>query len=888
MPLAKVEWTAPAGTIDGQPSPIHRSVVAGCPFRLQPLPIHALGDLDAAGHKQASQTVAQFARLGCGLDPTAGLTKQCAGAKSAAIGFEQVIKKGESIMNDLKQIIGGLVAAVFLSGAMSGFCTTNLIILQPTILQDGSVHLRWQSETGAIYAVESAEVLSDEGTPFILREDRLVSQGGETTWLDYGDAAYYPRIYHPFDMPQRFFRVRKMDQSTNAPVSVTILQPTNTTVNGDVTIEVSVNTTNPVGLIRLFVDGQPVDYEFGVDTFEFSINTTEWINGPRVIHATAELLGESGTTGAPGDPQPEQPEVGASAPLTLEFDNLIHDFTVVNPFFDPYDPFWPEYQVVYAALAEPCDWTVDIVDENDAWVTGFADSGSSIYIEWDGTDFFGTPLPPGFYDYILTATKQGQSAMMSGGSSSSARKSETRLTSSPQLIEDAEQRAKRIMEINQTRKTGLADEMRNAVGLPDVAHPSLLHGRRSSSRVPWFMRPKPDETAWDDKPVEPVIPPLPPLIKPKILPPDWEARVEAHLQMSNNIVATAYKHAAELEMLRLARKQARAETGVTETRKSGSGNDPQPLYAQASQTTRDPRRETGRTQMSWFGSVGAMSQGHHPKTNQAAWSYGPLGKANVIAKYFVQQMEKGSSATKFPSWKKTFQITDNDVTKQRVVGTGYSGGNIITSNSWFNARANMGLLVGHTLEYNPPGWPAGTFGPLAAYPLYNTANPDGYTWIPDGEMRFGSPYLKWMAYYGCNVLTRSRWFGGAKDHFIWPLNPSLNLYLATGSTIYMYDEMGRLWAKGMQGELNGTPMTIASAWVEAGRRAHEAENVSRQKRGIALIGFTIRMSYLYWDARQEGGAYTIQDRLKPFQANFSLAGRSYENLEYDDPAVLTP
>ena len=102
----------------------------------------------------------------------------------------------------------------------------------------------------------------------------------------------------------------------------------------------------------------------------------------------------------------------------------------------------------------------------------------------------------------------------------------------------------------------------------------------------------------------------------------------------------------------------------------------------------------------------------------------------------------------------------------------------------------------------------------------------------------------------------------------------------------MYDEMGRLWAKGMQGELNGTPMTIASAWVEAGKRAHEAENTSRQKRNIPLIAFTIRMSYLYWDARQEGGAYTIQDRLKPFQANFSLAGRSYENLEYDDPVVV--
>ncbi len=776
--------------------------------------------------------------------------------------------------------IGRLTALVFLCGAISGFCTTNLVLLQPAVFQDGSIQLKWQSETGAVYSVESAGVLSDEGTPFIIRDDRIVSQGEITTWLDYGDAANYPRILHPSDKPYRFYRVRKVDQSTNAPVSVSILQPTNSTVFGDITVEVSVNTTNAVGLMRLFVDGQPVDYEFGVDTFEFSINTTEWINGPHVIHATAELLGESGTTGSPGDPQPELTAVGASAPLSLEFDNLIHDFTVVTPYFDPYDPFLPEIQAVYAALTEPCDWTVDIVDENDDWVTGFASSGSGIYVEWDGTDFWGNPLPPGFYDYILTATKQGQFAMMSGGSAASemgSRKTETRLTSSPQLISDREERVRQILKLNQAREAGVGEELR-VLRPPEPPEFSETPADSVNRRVPWFMRPKPDETAWEDKPIEPVIPPIPPLVKPKTLPPDWESQVDAYIQMSNNIVATAYNQAAELELLRLERKQTQAESVAMAIEESGSGNNPQPLYAQAAQTTRDPRRETGRTQMSWVGSVGTMSQGHHP--NQS-WSYGPLQKANVIAKYFVQQMEKGSSATKFPSWKKTFLLTDDQVRKTNVVGTGYSSGSIITSNSWFNRYANMGMLVGHTLEYNPPGWPAGTFGPLAAYPLYNSSNPGGYTWIPDGEMRFGSPYLKWMAYYGCNVLTRSRWFGGAKDHFIWPLNASLNLYLATGSTIYMYDEMGRLWAKGMQGELNGTPMTIASAWVEAGRRSHAEVAKSKQIGGI-------RMSYLYWDARQEGGAYTIQDKLKPFQANFSLIGRSYENLEYDDPVVYTP
>ncbi len=187
-----------------------------------------------------------------------------------------------------------------------------------------------------------------------------------------------PRIYHPYDLPQRFYRVRLMDRSTNSPLPVLLVQPSGNTVSGDVIVEVSVNTTNAVGLMRLFVDGQAVDEEFGVDTFQFSINTTEWINGMHTIHATAELLGDCGTTSLLGGDQGPQPAVGSSAPKNVTFDNLIHDFTVVNPYFDPYNPYGAETQTVYAALASPCSWTADIIDENGYWVTGFYGSGSVI------------------------------------------------------------------------------------------------------------------------------------------------------------------------------------------------------------------------------------------------------------------------------------------------------------------------------------------------------------------------------------------------------------------------------------------------------------------------------------------------------------------------------
>jgi len=307
-----------------------------------------------------------------------------------------------------------------------------------------------------------------------------------------------------------------------------------------------------------------------------------------------------------------------------------------------------------------------------------------------------------------------------------------------------------------------------------------------------------------------------------------------------------------------------------------------------SQTTQNPRRVPGRTQMAYTGGAGAMSQGHHPTTNQVSWSYGPLGKANTIAEGFVNQMAKGSTNTKFPAWKKSFHLKDDQVLRTNLVGRGYipGSGNIDSSQSWFNRYANMGLLVGHTLEYNPPGFPQSTFGPLAAYPLYNTKATNGYTWIPDMEMRFGSQYLRWMGYYGCNVLREPRW-REVWSRFTWPIGGYCNVYCATASSIYMYDTMGRLWAQGLQGELNGTPMTIVDAWAEAGRRAHAAENDSRQKRGLALIAHSVKMSYLYWDATQEGGDNTIQDRFKPMQIG-STCGRTVENLHYGEQTVLTP
>jgi hypothetical protein len=787
-----------------------------------------------------------------------------------------------------KYIISGLTLLV---GAI--LCSTATpLLMAPRVMQDGSIQLRWQSEPGAIYAVESTERLPGEAgvsVPFVGRDLRVISQGTETTWLDYGDAGMFERLDHPVDTLHRFYRVEKVDQSMLAPVVVSITQPAAAAVvSGDLVVEVSVSTTNPIGRIRLFVDGQPVGEAYEVDTFQFSVNTTEWINGPHTLHATVELTGESGTTGTAGQTTATATEVGASAPVTVTFDNLIHDFTAVYPFFDPYNPSFPEVQIIYAALAAPCDWTVTVVDENDLFVIGGSGSGSGIYAIWDGTDSFGNPMPPGFYDYIISATIQaGQGAAMASGPTG-AIGSVGGLT----LLSDPAQvagRAGQVVEVATSKRRGNSSHLaRNLLAIPPPPNRETSRTNGGVIRVPWFMRPNKLETDNNQSAAAAPIPPIPPLVRTRRNAGDWERVLAAYLLQSNNIVTSFLESRAKAAAWRAERLASRTAEGNTQYSQAAASTTGQSfLNSLATQTTRDPRRVPGRTQMSFMGVTSAMSQGNHPS---APWSYGGLVNANAVADGFVKQMAKGSTNTGFPAWRTAFHLKDNQVKRTNIVGRGFvpPSGPIDSSGSWFNRFANIGMLVGHAVELNPPNFPASTWGPLASFPLYDPmTSTNSYVMIPDMEMRFGSQFFRWMGFYGCNVLRQVRW-SEAWTRGTWPLNPRLNVYCASASTIYMYPTFGRLWAQALQGELNGTPMTVASAWVEAGRRAHLAEQDSRRRRNLELISQSVIMSYLYWDATQEGGDNTLSDRFKPLQIGNTLTGRTVENLHLDETTVLSP
>lgn len=643
--------------------------------------------------------------------------------------------------------------------------SANPIVISNTTLPDASALLSWSSQPGALYRVESAETLIpglNGSIQWIPRAERLVSHGAQTQWMDYGDPSDMGGIYHPYDTSQRFYRVTQVAQATGTALSVSISAPAqNSTVSGDIQIQATVATTVPVNAIRVFVDGQEIDSAIGVSSAAFTINTTEYMNGAHRIIVTAEAGGEVGSTGvASSSNRPLQ--TGVSAVRTLNFNNYISEFTLLVPYFDPYNPFEMEIQVGYAYLAANSEWTVDVVDENDTPVASFAGTGEGIYFEWDGTNDFGEPLPPGIYDYILTATR------LSALSASSFSTSSSTSTSTPKAR--AKPRWRRVDK--NLKGTVLSAEVLAAIR---ATRPMSQKARTQKSGL----------SAMSAIPTAPL---------PK-----------RAIRFLNSFDPPP---------------PSTGGGGTTYPPTPGGMMTAMGTSTNNGQTTRNPGREPGRKQMSFDFSVGAAAQGHHPDTPLLP----PLSHAGKIATDFVSKLTKGSKATKFPGLKKGFLILDDEVTRQRLVGKGWikSTGKVDTSESYFNRYSNFGMLVGHSLyqKINDP-YGEGAFGKQIFYPVYSSKT-GRYDWVPLWEMRLGSQFLLWMAVYGCNVAPE-QYIEEWKSRGTIPLSSNLNLYLGTNSTIWMYPTYGHLFAQGLQGEHNGQPMTFVDAWLEAGRRAHRAE-----------------------------------------------------------------
>ena len=80
-------------------------------------------------------------------------------------------------------------------------CLSADVVLGISSQADKTKTVYWNSEPGAIYRIQSAENLNpvDPNFParWVTREAEFPSQGTTTLWMDFGDANWIPRIFHP-------------------------------------------------------------------------------------------------------------------------------------------------------------------------------------------------------------------------------------------------------------------------------------------------------------------------------------------------------------------------------------------------------------------------------------------------------------------------------------------------------------------------------------------------------------------------------------------------------------------------------------------------------------------------------------------------------------------
>jgi hypothetical protein len=278
---------------------------------------------------------------------------------------------------------------------------------------DGAVQLTWNSVSNEYYEIDEADALgtnSDGSTAWHQLYTEYPAQGTNTMWQDDGNYGVVPAIVHPRFAGQRYYRIVYSGTNTAANPTVAVTNPASGSVlSGQVTVSVAGSSSLPVLTTKLFVDGQQMDPSD--DGTNWVINTCEWPNGPHTLFATATA--DSDFSGASGvDPIYTGRGVSPFVPVT--FSNLISQIEFSQPFFEP---SLSETQVVTALFDVPCDWTLQIQDENTNTVRTVTGSGSSMSFAWDGTGDGETNIPDGVYNYVISASTNGESeAVVSGGS----------------------------------------------------------------------------------------------------------------------------------------------------------------------------------------------------------------------------------------------------------------------------------------------------------------------------------------------------------------------------------------------------------------------------------------------------------------------------------------
>lgn len=769
-------------------------------------------------------------------------------------------------------LIPGLVS-VFLMTSYSQGQTNTPVIETPQVFQNDyhSVLVRWKAEPGAVYQVESADALESDGPQglrWVIRESDCVSKGTNAEWMDVGDARWIPRVLHPMFQEHRFYRVQKVRQATNTPpdVSIELSQTNGVTQWFYVSVSVSIADTNQsLNSVALFVDGQRFSSlsSFPSTNFTVMMNSSEWPNGPHEIYAVASIADSAETT--PANASEADPTnavvyaVGVSPSQFVTFSNYISQYFVAIPFFEA-----GQTQEIVAKFEQDSYWSVLVVDYQDTVVRQFDGQGSSCYAAWDGNDAYGSPLPYGYYDYVIEArpSQYGALSLLS----SSARAVSLPATAST-VVSDSDpssvfRRTPAAMQFSRTNcdihenliiPSLNPQPSTNTIGTSTNSGPPVLSSIPTSVEqalmnglTTYFIQP----------------PPMPPI------------RINQNGVWTSVPWSDVYG-SQTIEVPIPLRTQEKFLQSLS-ARLNGfmpMQNEPQPqAWPDATYFTRYPTRIPGNLFFGYAGTVGIGFQGHHPQ-NPPAFGNPPGGVTSITQPPWGKINQAAALAVGFSTdmglagWRTSFfKANDNfkfsDLAPENGPGSGTSR---------FATNCNFGLVIGHMTAsaYNDPDY----YATVPYYAFYNSSQPGTYQWLALPGMDLGNggsaSKLRWMAFYGCDAL-RERDYNDLWTKFLIPMPPNLRLILGSEEGVFIDPRFGPLFADNLNGwtTQSGQPMAIFDAWCDAAGYSFTQESKKLKHIWPNNLG-TRHMTAIYRDTTQGGSWNTLGDTIWSWSGDVS-------------------
>jgi hypothetical protein len=593
--------------------------------------------------------------------------------------------------------------------------------------EDGTIQLKWRSETNRLYRLEFVSALAASNDWQTLDDD-ILSQGTNTLYVDTGKYGRDPEILHPKNAPQRFYRVAVTGTNMLAPPTVTLEAPApGATLSGEITLTATVASPYSVVTIKLYVDGEEVA-EIGSPengTASYILNTTEWPNGPHLVFAVAKVTTGTETTGFPSNVQDGH---AASVFTPVTFDNYVSIWAFSEPIFEP---SLGESQHITAKFPAYSSWTLEIRDEFDTLVRSGSGTGYTMDFAWDGRDNGGFDLPDGEYQFSVNATESNPPPRPPPGGEGGGPPAPG-------------------------GNLAMAADGGFGEGLPTTPRQALLAGLDSYFVASPPMPPVKKDGKW--VPWEEVFGPLPPI----------------QAKLSDKLI----------ESLLLGDGGGQMALNGPEGAGGGGGaarpNRPPPKKIKG---------KPGRVGVAWQGHHPDTTNGIPGFTRPAnivglitldpnyVLPYGMIRNAKPIADKFASTMEKYG-------WSTAFNYGNDRITAPLLRKPSKGGSNL------FN-YCNIGLLVGHGIRGTTQDGRATSTPSLQTYfPIYRTGV-NAYDWVRMSEFDFGGgPVgLRWMGIYACNILYRDNALD-MYNKGVLPMNTSMHILCSAESSVFMYDTFG--------------------------------------------------------------------------------------------------